>query len=536
MCLVMVLGVCTVGTFAAEAEYTYKLDEDGNAVITGLSKTGTVSTIPSTIASHKVVAIGDYAFSDPEYKNFTDGTTLTIPEGVVSIGEGAFEYCTSVTTLKLPKSLKYIAPYAFFSCRSLTQINLSGTSVQTIGEYAFKLCEKVTKVMLPNTVEKLGMGVFSYNTSLTDVTLPYSVRSVAKNAFLNCKVMTKATILNSECVFGDRVFDITDLKNKAFTISGYSNSTANTYANNKSYKFVPLDEFNCRTDLEKFVKKYLMVETKPNSYCYADTLLPDFLSTFTLANNILNNHAVYSEDRIESTANKAVQFKPDMHSMMMVNLSPSNEADGKESFVCSLCGKEAGINVKSNGIHEASFDHEPLVIPAPSVCSFKTSYYDYTYRAASLKFDRSEDSQMIRFPASVKVPENVEVVDFGFVFTQTKYLNGGEEPADNGVYNNDLLVEGTKNVYKYSVRDEGNFTIHDGNVYTFNLVINVNKENWASRYAAKSFITYKYKNKEYTVMDDTYASRSVIWVAEQVVHSPYENQIFKDLFNSKMFG
>ena len=49
---------------------------------------------------------------------------LEIGEGMVEIGEGAFEGCTSLTIVKLPASLKLIRQNAFASCTSLQKVIL----------------------------------------------------------------------------------------------------------------------------------------------------------------------------------------------------------------------------------------------------------------------------------------------------------------------------------------------------------------------------------------------------------------------------
>ena len=51
--------------------------------------------------------------------------TVVIRDGVTSIGERVFEYCSSLTEIKLPDSVTYIGNNAFFNCSSLKKITYS---------------------------------------------------------------------------------------------------------------------------------------------------------------------------------------------------------------------------------------------------------------------------------------------------------------------------------------------------------------------------------------------------------------------------
>lgn len=49
-------------------------------------------------------------------------TSVTIPEGVTSIGESAFRYCSGLTSLTIPSSVTSIGYGAFYGCRGLTSL------------------------------------------------------------------------------------------------------------------------------------------------------------------------------------------------------------------------------------------------------------------------------------------------------------------------------------------------------------------------------------------------------------------------------
>lgn len=60
----------------------------------------------------------------------TEVTKVNIPNGVTSIGDGAFERCTSLTSITIPDSVTSIGDGAFVDCTSLANIYYKGTEEQ----------------------------------------------------------------------------------------------------------------------------------------------------------------------------------------------------------------------------------------------------------------------------------------------------------------------------------------------------------------------------------------------------------------------
>ena len=53
---------------------------------------------------------------------------VTIPNGVTSIGDFAFNYCFTLTSITIPDSVTSIGNYAFENCRKLTSITYKGVN------------------------------------------------------------------------------------------------------------------------------------------------------------------------------------------------------------------------------------------------------------------------------------------------------------------------------------------------------------------------------------------------------------------------
>ena len=140
---------------------------------------------------HPTIALIDNAlFYKPEkrlvtYLESSKAETYTIPQGILSIGDGAFGLCDSLTSVTIPDSVTSIGDYAFEDCDSLTSITIPG-SVTSIGDEAFWGCGSLTSITIPDSVASIGDSAFYRCRNLTSVTIPGSVTSIGDDAFFDC--------------------------------------------------------------------------------------------------------------------------------------------------------------------------------------------------------------------------------------------------------------------------------------------------------------------------------------------------------------
>ena len=259
------------GTVNANDSYVLKYDTingDNEARITGIDTTGTgtILAIPDYVGpgtTLPITAIGNSAFNAPN-----NLSTITIPNGVTSLGNYAFFDCTGLTsvifeavsvletigisafygcaslsTITIPSSVKSIDSSAFSRCTGLQEINVdnnnthfkdidgvlyskdgrslitypigkSGTSytivedVTSIGSYAFYGCDGLSSITIPNSVTSVSSYAFYGCTDLTSVVFEASsdIETIGNGAFYGCTSLTSITIPGSVTTIGNNAF------------------------------------------------------------------------------------------------------------------------------------------------------------------------------------------------------------------------------------------------------------------------------------------------------------------------------------------
>ncbi len=165
--------------------------------------------------------------------------SVTIGEGVTSIGSNAFYRCENMTSVMIPDSVTRIGSGAFCNCTGLTNVAIPN-GVTSIGDNAFEGCTGLTSVAIPNSVTSIGDNAFNGCTGLTSVTIPNSVTSIGYLAFASCSGLKSVTIPLSVTRIGVLVFEgCPDV-----TLKVYENSVAHQYAieNNIPFELITLEK------------------------------------------------------------------------------------------------------------------------------------------------------------------------------------------------------------------------------------------------------------------------------------------------------
>ena len=180
---------------------TYTVTAIGQSAFNGCTSLTGSLTIPNSVTT-----IGDGAFLQ------CGGlTSLELPNSVTTIGDGAFNNCVGFTgSLTIPNSVTSIGDYTFYYCHGFTGSLTIGSSVTSIGENAFRGCNGFSgSLTLPNSVTTIGDYAFYSCSGFTDsLTLPNSVTTIGEQAFYGCDGFTGSlTIPNSVTLIGEYAFN-----------------------------------------------------------------------------------------------------------------------------------------------------------------------------------------------------------------------------------------------------------------------------------------------------------------------------------------
>jgi hypothetical protein len=189
-----------------EAQFTYT-SNNGTITITGYNGPGGDVTIPSTINGLPVTSVGDSAF-DPgcSGNQFSSPmTSVTIPNTIISIGNGGFEYCWCLTSITIPTSVTSLGAWMLHGCVNLTSVTIPN-SITNIGDAAFCGCHSLTTVTIPDRVTYIGYAMFYDCPSLTKVKMGSSVTNIGEAALALCYSLTDITIPDSVASIGRAAF------------------------------------------------------------------------------------------------------------------------------------------------------------------------------------------------------------------------------------------------------------------------------------------------------------------------------------------
>ncbi len=186
--LLLVLLLCC--GISASAEVV-----SGDCGAEGNNVTYTLDTDTGALEISGAGVMTDYLYGSqvPWYSYRELIKTVTISEGVTSLGDYSFAWCENLQSIELPEGLTNIGRYAFCTCRSLQSINIP-EGVLYIGDDTFFECSSLESVTLPERLTSIGDYAFYYCGSLQGIYIPENVTSIGDRAFSLCGQLTAINV------------------------------------------------------------------------------------------------------------------------------------------------------------------------------------------------------------------------------------------------------------------------------------------------------------------------------------------------------
>ena len=137
---------------------------------------------------------GDQSSPGCEMFGFKRGT-IRLPDGLASIGEGAFRGCWHLTGIEIPDSVTNIGTWAFCECHGLAQVRLPKRLVEIpdglFCRTSFEWSKGLERVEIPPGVKRVGKYAFTGCVGLKEVVIPDSVEVIDDCAFYGCKMLVR---------------------------------------------------------------------------------------------------------------------------------------------------------------------------------------------------------------------------------------------------------------------------------------------------------------------------------------------------------
>ncbi len=116
------------------------------------------------------------------------------------------------------------SPWHLYYSKYVVSVTIT-EGITSIGSWAFDVFQELESIKISNTVQRIESYAFADCIKLKQIELPESVEYIGSSAFFQCRYLTKVTIKNPNAVLDGAVFrDAEDI-----TLYGYKGSTAEAY-------------------------------------------------------------------------------------------------------------------------------------------------------------------------------------------------------------------------------------------------------------------------------------------------------------------
>ena len=134
--------------------------------------------------------MNDFIIENGVLKKYTGSDSMVdIPDGVTSIGEGAFRGFKNLTSVIIPDSVERIGKEAFSGCSSIENVTIPD-SVWSISSGAFSNCTSLTSITISNSVDTQAPCVGSTESQPPDC---------QGSPYLTCFLLSSITVLDCLC-------------------------------------------------------------------------------------------------------------------------------------------------------------------------------------------------------------------------------------------------------------------------------------------------------------------------------------------------
>ena len=206
--------------------------------------------------------------------------TLTIPDSVTKIGEGAFANCSGLKTVIIPGSVKEIGTNAFAYNQTLETVIMQ-EGVEIIGDGAFMQCRHLKNVDMPQSLLKIKGSAFMAAQELSKITIPTKITSISGYSFYQCTNLTEIKLSENIKEITEYAFSFTAFESIVIPES-VEKISKNVFSGNKN-----LDTIVIEGKEPKFVyENGMLMPKEKNNVLFASDKYLKGISTFEIPEGV----------------------------------------------------------------------------------------------------------------------------------------------------------------------------------------------------------------------------------------------------------
>ncbi len=250
-----------------------------------------------------------------ELYQFRGGVHVTVPNGVKTLNDSAFDGNVSLQSVTLPNSLTKIGMYAFRNCTQLKSISIpdgvtsimgfafAGSGITEIvipdgvtylNQNMFDGCRALERVVLSKNLSSMGMSCFSSCVSLKKIELPDSLTEISHSAFWGCSSLTSIVIPNGVTSIEGQGFAFCESLESVTIPSSVTTISYNAFEDCNNLRYIAIPESVTEIGKDAFPANTLVefLGDNPNFHMIDGVLYNGDLTQIVSVSNAVSGHIV----------------------------------------------------------------------------------------------------------------------------------------------------------------------------------------------------------------------------------------------------
>ncbi len=166
-------------------------------------------------------------------------STYSIPDGVVSIRDGAFAQCRNLTSMIIPDAVNNLGAGAFTNCANLSSVTL-GSGLKALNNGVFEKCKSLSTILIPKGITSIDDFAFYGCANLSSINIKGEVNHLGRYAFMNTAYYNDKTNWENNALYlGDCLIEVDKATSGEYEIKS-GTKTIGEYALSYCYEITSL--------------------------------------------------------------------------------------------------------------------------------------------------------------------------------------------------------------------------------------------------------------------------------------------------------